>query len=404
MLEEIDIANPKSKEEYLEYFKRIRSRTEQLAQPLQKEDYVIQAETDASPAKWHLAHVTWFFEAFILKEYDSGYKPLNEMYNYLFNSYYQDVGNPFPRPKRGTLSRPTVSEVYDFRSYIDESMLKVMEKVNDIETLRTLTVLGGNHEQQHQELMMTDLKHNFGSNPLFPVYKKTKTLQTNDTEPVPDMKFIPFKSGVVEIGHQTDGFAFDNELPANKTYVNDYKLANRLVTNGEFLKFIESGGYTDFKFWLSDGWDIIRRDDWKAPLHWHNIDGEWYTFTLSGLKKINLNEPVSHVSYFEADAYAKFVGKRLPTEGEWENAATQSNVQSNDGNFFESGYLHPKSVDIEKANEGKEVLQLFGDVWEWTGSAYVPYPGFSVLAEGVSEYNGKFMNAQWVLKGGSCVT
>lgn len=404
MLEEIDIANPKTKNEYLDYYKRIRARTEELAEPLEKEDYVIQAVTDSSPTKWHLAHVSWFYEAFILKAFDGGYKPLNEIYNYIFNSYYQDVGNPFPRPKRGTLSRPTVSEVYEFRKYINDSMLNVLENVMDNETLRTLTVLGGNHEQQHQELMMTDLKHNFGSNPMFPAYKRTKTLDTKDTEPVPNMTFIPFKAGVVEIGHQESGFAFDNELPANKTYLNEYRLANRLVTNGEYLKFIEADGYTDFRYWLSDGWDVIRRDEWQAPLHWHKIDGEWHIFTLSGMKKLNLNEPVAHVSYFEADAYAKFVGKRLPSEGEWENAANISGVRSTDGNFFESGYLHPKAVDIGRANEGKEVLQMYGDAWEWTGSAYLPYPGFSVLAEGVSEYNGKFMNAQWVLKGGSCVT
>ncbi|MHA2253905.1 MAG: ergothioneine biosynthesis protein EgtB, partial [Candidatus Kariarchaeaceae archaeon] len=404
MLEEIDIANPTNKAEFLDYYKRIRDRSEALAQPLEKEDYVIQAVTDASPAKWHLAHVSWFFETFILKDYDGAYKPLNEMYNYIFNSYYNDVGQFFPRPRRGTLSRPTVTEVYDFRKYIDDSMLKVLENIENNEVLRTLTVLGGNHEQQHQELMMTDLKHNFGANPLFPVYKKTPTLNEKDTEPVPEMTFIPFKGEVAEIGNRSTGFAFDNEMPINKVYLNDYKLANRLVTNGEYLKMIESGVYQDFRYWLSDGWDIVKRDEWKAPLHWHNIDGEWYTFTLSGLKKLNLNEPVTHVSYYEADAYAKFVGKRLPTEAEWEHAALQSNITPQQGNFFESGYLHPKPVDLDKANEGKEILQLYGDVWEWTGSAYLPYPGFSVLAEGVSEYNGKFMNAQWVLKGGSCVT
>ncbi len=404
MLEEIDIANPSTKAEYLDYYKRIRQRTENLAQPLEKEDYVIQAVTDASPAKWHLAHVSWFYETFILKDFDSTYLPLNEMYNFLFNSYYHDVGNFFPRPRRGTLSRPTVSEVYEFRKYVDDSMLKVLEGIEDDNVLRTFTLLGGNHEQQHQELMMTDIKHNFGANPLFPLYKKSPTLQEKDSEPIPEMKFIPFNEGFVDIGHKEGGFAFDNEMPVNKSFVRDYKLANRLVTNGEYLNFIETGGYQDFKYWLSDGWDVIKRDDWKAPLHWHKLDGEWHTFTLSGLKKVNLNEPVTHVSYFEADAYSKFVGKRLPTEPEWENAAIKTDPQVNEANFFETGYLHPKPVNIEIANETDQVLQLYGDVWEWTGSAYLPYPDFSVLAEGVSEYNGKFMNAQMVLKGGSCVT
>ncbi|MCE7737281.1 MAG: ergothioneine biosynthesis protein EgtB [Candidatus Heimdallarchaeota archaeon] len=404
MLEEIDIANPKTKNEYLDYYKRIRARTEKLAEPLEKEDYVIQAVTDASPAKWHLAHVSWFYETFILKGFDAGYKPLNEMYNFIFNSYYNDVGEFFPRPMRGTLSRPTVSEVYDFRKYIDDSMLNVLDGITDNSILQTFTILGGNHEQQHQELMMTDIKHNFGSNPLFPVYKPTPTLDEKDSEPVSKMTFIPFEGGISEIGNKSEGFAFDNEMPVNKVYLNDYKLANRLVTNGEFIKMIEAGVYQDFKYWLSDGWDIVKRDEWKAPLHWHKINDEWHTFTLAGLKKINLNEPVTHVSYFEADAYAKFVNKRLPRETEWENAALKSNLTPAEGNFYETGYLHPKVVDLEKANEGDKLLQMYGDVWEWTGSAYLPYPGFSVLAEGVSEYNGKFMNAQWVLKGGSCVT
>ncbi|MFV2015968.1 MAG: SUMF1/EgtB/PvdO family nonheme iron enzyme, partial [Candidatus Heimdallarchaeota archaeon] len=230
------------------------------------------------------------------------------------------------------------------------------------------------------------------------------TLNQKNDEPVPEMSFIPFNGGLHQIGHKTDGFTFDNELPVNKVYLNDYKLANRLVTNGEFLRMIEAGVYQDYKYWLSDGWDTVKRDEWKSPLHWHLIDNEWYSFTLSGLKRLNLNEPVTHVSYFEADAYAKFVGKRLPSETEWENAVRQSNLTPTEGNFFETGNLHPKPVDLEKANNGDQLLQMYGDVWEWTGSAYLPYPGFSVLAEGVSEYNGKFMNAQWVLKGGSCVT
>ncbi|MHA2249477.1 MAG: ergothioneine biosynthesis protein EgtB [Candidatus Kariarchaeaceae archaeon] len=404
MITEVDPANPTTKDEFHDYYKRIRKRTEDLATPLEKEDYVIQAVTDASPTKWHLAHVSWFYEAFILKSFSSNYKPLNKMYNYIFNSYYNDVGEFFPRPRRGTLSRPTVAEVFDFRNFIDDAMIPLFENIHDDELLQTLTLLGGNHEQQHQELMMTDLKYNLGVNPLFPVYKKTHTLNTIDDEPLPEINFIPMKGGIKEIGHKQDAFAFDNEMPVNKVFLNDYKIANRLVTNGEFLRFIEEGAYQDHKFWLSDGWDFIKQTVTKAPLHWHNINNEWFTYTLAGLKKLNLNEPVSHVSYFEAEAFAKFIGKRLPTEAEWEVAVVNKGSPISNGNFFETGHLQPKSVNRESLSNEDEIHQAFGDVWEWTSSAYLPYPGFSVLAEGVSEYNGKFMNAQMVLKGGSCVT
>jgi ergothioneine biosynthesis protein EgtB len=404
VLQEFGSVNPESKENLLNFYKRTRKRTEELANPLEKEDYVIQAVTDASPTKWHLAHVSWFYEAFILKSFDSNYKPLNDMYNYLFNSYYTDVGEFFPRPKRGTLSRPTVAEVYDFRKYIDNSMLPMLENTQINKQLQTLALLGGNHEQQHQELMMTDLKHNFGSNPLFPVYQKTPTLNTKDDESLTEINFISIEGGISEIGHRQDSFAFDNEMPVNKVYLNDYRIANRLVTNGEFLKFIEEGAYQDHKYWLSDGWDFVKSEGARAPLHWHYIDGEWFTYTLAGLKKLNLNEPVSHVSYFEAEAYAKFTGKRLPTEAEWEHAVLSKGIPITKGNFFENGYLQPKPLDHEDLSVSDLIHQAYGDVWEWTSSAYLPYPGFSVLAEGVSEYNGKFMNAQMVLKGGSCVT
>ncbi|MHA2501502.1 MAG: ergothioneine biosynthesis protein EgtB [Candidatus Kariarchaeaceae archaeon] len=411
--EEFDIANPTQTDEYLTYYKRIRKDTEDLASPLAIEDYMIQAMTNASPTKWHLGHTSWFFEAFILKKFSDlqktqglitePYTPQNEKYNYLFNSYYQDVGTPWPRHQRGNVSRPTVQEVYGFREYIDSFMLNVLDSNLRDDNVEVLTILGGNHEQQHQELILTDIKYNLSINPLYPVYKKTDTLQPGPTE-IPDLEFVPFDSGVIEIGHTTPGcFAFDNEMPIKKVYLEKYKLANRLVTNGEFLQFINAGGYRDHRYWLSEGWDKVRTEGWSSPMHWHNIDGTWHNYTLSGLKRLDLNEPVTHVSYFEADAYAKWSGKRLPTEGEWEHAVRTLGITPENGNFRESGLLHTRAVTFEDIEQQK-VAQLYGDVWEWTASSYLPYPGFNVLAEGISEYNGKFMSSQFVLRGGSCVT
>ena len=411
--DELDIANPKQTDEFIGYYQRIRNDTEKLAQPLAIEDYMIQAMTEASPTKWHLGHTSWFFEAFILKKFTElkttqglltqPYTPENEQYNYLFNSYYQDVGIPWPRNQRGNVSRPTVAEVYDFRKYIDQFMLELIDSSLHTEQIQTLTVLGGNHEQQHQELIMTDIKYNLSINPLFPVYKKTPALQQKEEE-VPQLEFVDFDSGVIEIGHNQPGcFAFDNERPLKKVYLDNFRLANRLVTNGEYLKFMEAGGYQDHRYWLSEGWDRVRTEQWTAPLYWHKMDGEWYTFTLSGLKPLNLSEPATHISFFEADAYAKWAGKRLPLEGEWEHAVRTLGITPEQGNFRESGLLHTRPVSHEEI-EHQKVAQLYGDVWEWTNSSYLPYPGFNVLAEGISEYNGKFMSSQFVLRGGSAVT
>ena len=402
--ETVDIANPKSKQEFIEYYKRVRNDTEALTRPLAIEDYMIQAMTEASPTKWHIAHVSWFFEAFILRKFSENYKPLNELYNYLFNSYYQDVGKQWPRPDRSNISRPTVAEVFEFRKFIDGHMLSLIDRSITNESINTLTVLGGNHEQQHQELMMTDIKYNLSVNPLFPAYTKNTTPHKIKTSDIPELKFVPFESGLVEIGNRNEQcFAFDNEMPIKKEYLGKYNLANRLITNGEYLKFIEAGGYTDFKYWLSEGWDRVRNEKWEKPLYWHNINGEWYIYTLSGLKPLDLNEPVTHVSYFEADAFAKWSGKRLPTETEIENVMNILKIDPASGNFRESNLLQPRAVTHDDI-EAQKVAQLYGDVWEWTASAYLPYPGFNVLAEGVSEYNGKFMSSQFVLKGGSCVT
>ena len=400
--QEIAISNPQSTEELVEQYKRIRERTEVLAKPLATEDYMIQAMTNASPTKWHLAHVSWFFEAFILKDFEDKYKPVNELYNYLFNSYYQDVGIPFPRAHRGDVSRPTVKEVYDFRNYINDYMISLLDSKPTNDSIKILTILGGNHEQQHQELIMTDIKYNLGINQMFPKYTDIDAASPRSPD-IPEMEFVKFDGGLTEIGYTGEGFAFDNEMPVRKVYLNTYKIGNRLVTNAEYLGFIESDAYSNSKYWLSEGWDKIRNENWTAPLHWHNISGEWYSYTLGGLQKLNLSEPVTHVSYYEADAFAKWSGKRLPTEEEWENTVKILDLQPETGNFIESNHLHPTATSFEEIEEHK-IVQLYGDVWEWSASAYLPYPGFSVLAEGISEYNGKFMSSQFVLRGGSCVT
>lgn len=400
--QEIAISNPRTTEELVEHYKRIRERTEALAKPLATEDYMIQAMTNASPTKWHLAHVSWFFEAFILKDFEDKYKPVNDLYNYLFNSYYQDVGIPFAREHRGDISRPTVKEVYDFRNYINDYMISLLDSEPTNDSIKILTILGGNHEQQHQELIMTDIKYNLGINPMFPKYTDIDSASPRSPD-IPEMEFVKFDGGLTEIGHNGDDFAFDNEMPVRKVYLNSYKIANRLVTNGEYLNFIESDAYSNHKYWLSEGWDKIRYEKWRTPLYWHNINGEWYSYTLGGLKKLNLSEPVTHVSYYEADAFAKWSGKRLPTEEEWENTVKVLDLQPETGNFIESNHLQPTATSFEEIEEHK-IVQLYGDVWEWSASAYLPYPGFSVLAEGISEYNGKFMSSQFVLRGGSCVT
>ncbi|MDH5403960.1 MAG: ergothioneine biosynthesis protein EgtB [Candidatus Heimdallarchaeota archaeon] len=400
---ELIINNPQKKEEMISFYERIRRKSEDLASPLEIEDYMLQAFTDASPTKWHIGHTSWFFETFILKKYDSTYKILDPLYNFLYNSYYEDVGIPFPRPSRSAISRPTVEKTYEFRSYIDEYMVRLIDttNTNTYNSIKDLILLGGNHEQQHQELFLTDIKYNLSVNPAFPVYRKGDRPPTNKVDEVKSLEFVKFDGGVIEIGHNKDEFAFDNEMPLHKEYLNPFKLANRLVTNGEYLEFMKSGCYENHRYWLSDGWRRVQEESWNSPLYWHKIEDQWYTFTLDGLVELDLNAPVTHVSFFEAEAFAKWRGKRLPTEVEWEHAVNTLNISPIKGNFMDSGYYHPQSVSDEN---NESIAQLFGDVWEWTASSYLPYPGFSVLAEGISEYNGKFMSSQMVLKGGSCAT
>jgi ergothioneine biosynthesis protein EgtB len=377
-------------------YQRVRRVTEELCDTLENEDYMLQGMADASPPKWHIAHVSWFFESFLLEPLMGDYEPMNPKFKYLFNSYYNTIGPQWDRPSRGLISRPTVREVYEFRAHVDRNMVNFIETTDpdDMEGIGSVIVLGLNHEQQHQELLMTDIKYSLSINPLRPAYHDVRIPRGTSTLP---LNWVEFDGGVVEVGFDGDGFAFDNESPRHKTYVNPYKLASRLVTNGEFIEFIEDNGYQQTKLWLSEGWKTLQSQRWEAPLYWEKLDGEWWMQTTSGMQKVDPHGPVAHVSYFEADAYAQWAGKRLPTEQEWEHAASSEPVE---GNFLDSGIKHP----IPATENGRPFQQVFGDVWEWTKSPYAPYPGFKPWAGGVGEYNGKFMVNQMVLRGGSCVT
>lgn len=382
-----------SEENWLDRYRSVRQVSEQICQPLTIEDYIIQSMPDVSPPKWHLAHTTWFFETFLLVPNLPGYEVFHPKFGYLFNSYYEAVGARFPRPQRGLISRPTVEEVYRYRAYVDQAMESLLQSLEDPK-LESLLLLGLHHEQQHQELLLTDIKYNLAINPLRPAYRSDLPLPS---EPILSKEqWLDYPGGVYAIGYEGDDFAFDNESPRHSVYLQDYWLSSKLVTNGEYLEFIQSGGYEKPEYWLSEGWATVQTAQWQAPLYWEQIDGAWWVMTLAGMRPLNEDEPVCHVSFYEADAFAHWVGKRLPTEAEWEVAAAQVPRQ---GNFYENGRLHPAA-----AMGATRPDQLFGDVWEWTQSAYLPYPGFQVAPGAVGEYNGKFMCNQMVLRGGSCVT
>ena len=369
-------------------FKRVRGVTVALRSTLAPEDTVVQSMPDVSPTKWHLAHVTWFFERFVLEHFVKTYRRFNERYDFLFNSYYFSIGQMHARPERGLLSRPTLAEILDYRAHVDAAMLDLLSKRDD-SAIAQRVVLGLNHEQQHQELLLTDIKHVFSRNPLRPaVSDKLKTPATSDPGSI---DFIAGKIGIQEIGANGLGFAFDNETPRHDALLHEHRIGNRLVTNGEFREFVTDGGYSDSNLWLSDGWAAIREHGWQRPLYWsEDLESE---FTLGGPRDLNLHAPVCHVSYYEADAFARWAGARLPTEFEWESAAS---AEAPAGNLMDSNYWQPVPAD------GR--TQFFGDVWEWTASAYLPYPGFEPLEGSLGEYNGKFMCNQMTVRGGSCAT
>jgi ergothioneine biosynthesis protein EgtB len=383
------------RQEQRQRFAQVRTHTRALAAPLTPEDQVIQSMPDVSPTKWHLAHTTWFFETFILKRHAPDYAVFDDAFHYLFNSYYEAEGPRHPRPRRGMLSRPSLETVAAYRRHVDEAMDNLIGEADEAtwRAIAPLLELGVNHEAQHQELILMDIKHVFSENPLLPSYGAFAPTLVRDAPP---LEWIDFKGGQIEIGHDGAGFGFDNEHPRHRVWLEPFRLASRLVTNAEYLEFIRDGGYERPEFWLSDGWATINEDAWRAPLYWRaRGGGDFEIFTLAGLQPINPAAPVCHVSYYEADAFARWAGRRLPREAEWEVAAVDAPV---DGNLGEAGVLHP----LPAAHEG--LAQLYGDVWEWTQSPYTSYPGFKPGPGAIGEYNGKFMCDQFVLRGGSAVT
>ena len=386
-----------------ERYLAIRRQSVQFCEPLAVEDYGLQAAEFASPPKWHLAHTTWFFETFILKPLAADYQPLDQRYEYLFNSYYNGVGPQFPRARRGLLSRPTVKEVLDYRQHVDAAMQRLLRdpELPEAETVQQRCTLGIEHEMQHQELFFTDLKYSFFANPLYPIYSNIDSHTKTPADHAPAaFAWLEFSGGLHEIGHAGADFAFDNETPRHKVYVEPYLLANRLVTNGEYQAFIDDGGYARPELWLADGWQTRQQNNWLAPQYWLQQDGEPLEYTLHGLRRRHAEQPVCHISGYEADAYARWTDARLPTEQEWElAAATFSGKNAPAGQGPANGCFHPA---IAAAADG--LLQLYSDCWQWTQSAYSPYPGFHTAAGAIGEYNGKFMGNQWVLRGGSCVS
>ena len=383
-------------DDILSRYREVRHATDRLAAPLAVEDTVVQSMPDASPVKWHLAHTTCFFETFLLSGLP-GYEPHHPDFSFLFNSYYNAVGPRHSRPKRGLITRPTLDEVHSYRSAVDDRLMaEIAAGTFDSPGHLHALVLGLNHEQQHQELILTDVKHLLGSNPLKPVYRLTAPAPG---WAVPPIRWVEYAGGLQTIGHEGNQFAFDNERPRHRRYLEPFRFASRLVTNGEYLAFIADNGYRRPELWLSDGWNAVQEQGWTAPLYWDDEEGS-RLFTLGGVRDIDLSEPVCHVSYYEADAFARWAGARLPDEAEWETVAAKV---APEGNFVESERFHPATVPAA-ASAASAPAQLFGDVWEWTKSPYTSYPGYAPPAGALGEYNAKFMCNQLVLRGGSCAT
>ena len=385
-----------------EQYSAVRANTESLCVPLEIDDYNLQAEVFTSPAKWHLAHTSWFFETFLLKPFVPGYAPFHPQFEVLFNSYYNGIGTPYPRPKRGLLSRPTVKDVYAYRRQIDEGMQRLFASTgagNNV-SIEARVALGLQHEMQHQELLLTDLKYCLAENPMLPVYVLAPQAKDGSEEALA-LCWQSIEGGVVEVGTQLGAeFCFDNETPRHSVYLNPFELSNRPVSNGEVLAFIADAGYVTPALWLSDGWATVQREGWRHPLYWYERDGEWFEFTLHGLLPLDLSATASHLSGYEADAIARWQGGRLPTEFEWEVAATRTVHDAKSGkkfggHFSEQMPLHPQRATNET---------MMGSIWQWTSSGYAPYPGFQAAEGAIGEYNGKFMCNQLVLRGGSCLT